>query len=55
MSNEDIVEELMWSAYEQGKGIELAELAADKVRYQQLNRHEAYEQAFRELGLTLNK
>lgn len=51
MSNEDLVEELMWTAYEQNKGIELAELAADKIKYERLSRVEAYEKAFTELGL----
>jgi hypothetical protein len=52
MSNEDLIEELLWIAYQKDLGIQLAELAGSKQKKDGLDRYDAYEKAFYELGLT---
>lgn len=52
MSNEAFIEELLWIAYQKDLGIQLAELAGNKQRKDGLDRYEAYQKAFYELGLT---
>lgn len=51
MTNEEIIEELLWVAYQKGLGVQLAELAGTKIRESGLSRMDAYEEAYRELGL----
>lgn len=51
MSNEEIVEELLWKAFELGLGTQLAELAGSILLKEKITRIEAYEKAYRELGL----
>lgn len=53
MSNEKIIEELLWNAYKEGLGIQLAELAGVKMKQESVTRLEAYEKAYIELGLEL--
>ena len=50
-TNESFIEELMWSAFEQDRAVELAELAGSYILKERLSRYEAYEKAFYELGL----
>ena len=54
MSNEKIIEELLWIAYQHNLGIQLAELAGDYIKKNSMPRMEAYEKAFHELGLVHN-
>ena len=51
MSNEEFIEELLWTAYQKDLGVELAELVGTKIKQENLTRLEAYEKAYYELGL----
>lgn len=53
ITNEEIIEEIMWIAYEGNKAIELVELASNYMMREGLQRMDAYEKAFRELDLKL--
>lgn len=53
ITNEEIIEEIMWVAYESDKAIELVELASGYIMREGLQRMDAYERAFRELDLKL--
>jgi hypothetical protein len=53
VQNEELLEELMWIAYEKDMGIELVELAGKYIMTEKLHRLDAYEKAFNELGLEL--
>lgn len=54
MTNEELIEELLWAAYEKGLGIQLAELAGLKLQQGELDRMVAYSKAYEELGLDDN-
>lgn len=51
MSNEEFIEELLWSAYQKDKGIQLAERAGELLKDSKIDRMLAYEKAYKELGL----
>jgi hypothetical protein len=51
MTDEEIIEELLWIAYEKGLGIQLAELAGSKMKNGNLDKMVAYDEAYQELGL----
>ncbi len=53
IQNEEILEELMWIAYENDKAIELVELAGSFIMKDGFSRIQAYERAFNELGLVI--
>lgn len=53
MTNEEIIEELLWMAYQKGLGVQLAELAGTKIKESKVDRVSAYDEAYRELGLEI--
>lgn len=55
MSNEDLIEEMLWNAYKQGKGILLAEMAGMLMLKEKLSRMKAYEKAYTSLDLEIKE
>ena len=55
VSNEKMVEEMMWIAFTEDKATELVELAGRYMSHDGISRHEAYHKAFFELGLTIKE
>jgi hypothetical protein len=55
MSNEDLIEEMLWTAYKEGKGILLAEMAGMLMLKEKLSRMKAYEIAYSSLELHLKE
>lgn len=55
VSNEEIIEEIMWIAFEQDKAVELVEIASSYLLKEKTDRVTAYENAFRDLKLDKNK
>jgi hypothetical protein len=53
MNNKDLIEEMLWVAFKNGVGVELAEAAGQYIRIEKLTRLEAYTKAFAELNLKL--
>jgi hypothetical protein len=52
MSNEELIEELLWTAYQKGMGVQLAERAGELLKNSKIDRIVAYEKAYNELGLS---
>ena len=56
MSNEKLIEEMLWIAYKNNLGITLAETAGEKIKNNSdKSRVQIYEESFLELGLKHNK
>lgn len=55
MSNDDLIEEMLWTAYKQGKGILLAEMAGMFMLKEKLSRIKAYEKAYHNLELDIKQ
>jgi len=53
MNDKDLIDEMLWIAFKNGVGIELAEAAGLYIREEELTRLQAYTKAFEELELTL--
>jgi hypothetical protein len=51
MSNEDLIEEMLWTAYQHDKGIQLAEMAGTLILKEKIGRMKAYEKAYHNLKL----
>lgn len=55
MTNEELVEEIMWIAFENDVATELIEKAGDYMSKDKLDRVAAYEKAFHELELNYSE
>jgi hypothetical protein len=56
MSNESLIEEMLWIAYQSNLGITLAETVGEKIKNSSnKSRVQIYEESFLELGLKHNK
>ena len=55
ITNEKMVEEMMWIAFTEDMATELVELAGRYMSHDSLSRHDAYHKAFFELGLTIEE
>lgn len=53
MNDKDLIDEMLWIAFKNGVGIELAEAAGTHIREEKLTRLEAYTKAFTELELKM--
>lgn len=53
MTDKDLIGEMLWIAFKNGVGVELAEAAGYYIQNEKLSRLEAYEKAFKELELNL--
>ena len=50
-SNEELIEELMWDAYEKGMGTNLIDLASDIQSKEKMERVDAFQSAYIQLGI----
>ena len=50
-----LIDEMLWIAFQNGVGIELAEAAGSYIRTHKVSRLEAYEKAFNDLNLQLHE
>ena len=50
-SNEELIEELMWEAHEKGMGDKLIELANEFRTKQKIDRIQAFQMAYNDLGI----
>ena len=55
VSNEELVEEMMWVAFTEDMSTELVELAGKYMSHEGMSRCDAYHKAFYELELTLKE
>jgi len=55
VSNEELVEEMMWIAFTEDMSTELVELAGRYMSHEGMSRCDAYHKAFYELELTLKE
>jgi hypothetical protein len=53
MTDEDLIDEMLWIAFKEGVGIELAEAAGHYIQSEKLTRKQAYDKAFQKLDLKL--
>ena len=53
MTDKDLIGEMLWIAFKNGVGVELAEAAGHYIQTEKLTRIEAYTKAFAELNLKL--
>lgn len=51
MQDEGLIIEMMWIAFRNGKGIELAEAAGTYIHHHKVSKLDAYKKAFSNLGL----
>ena len=50
-SNEELIEELMWDAHEKGMGSQLIDLAGDIQSREKMERVDAFQRAYIQLGI----
>lgn len=50
-SNEELIEELMWDAHEKGMGSKLIDLASDIQSREKMERVDAFQRAYAQLGI----